>query len=101
MVLELAILDVRPGQEPAFESDFALAAKYISSVEGYLSHELHRCLEKPSRYVLLVKWTRLEAHTEGFRLSPQYSEWKRLLHHYYEPYPTVEHYESVFSLERS
>jgi heme-degrading monooxygenase HmoA len=97
MVLELAILEVRQGQQSAFEKDFAVASQYISSVPGYLSHELHRCIERPSRYILLVRWTHLEAHTEGFRGSPQFAEWKRMLHHYYEPTPIVEHYASVYT----
>jgi heme-degrading monooxygenase HmoA len=95
MILELAVLDVRPGQETAFEKDFARASQYIRSIPGYISHELQRCVENTSRYVLLAKWTHLEAHTEGFRRSPQYVEWKRLLHHYYDPFPTVEHYTNV------
>ena len=96
MILEVAILDLKPGQENAFERDFALASKFISSIEGYLSHELQRCLEKPNRYLLLARWQTLEAHTEGFRKSPAYLEWRRLLHHYYDPFPTVEHYAKVF-----
>ena len=99
MILEVAILDVKPGQEPAFERDFAEASAYISSVAGYVSHELQRCVEKRSRYVLLARWETLEAHTQGFRGSPQYSEWKRLLHHYYDPFPTVEHYSLVYEKE--
>ncbi len=95
MVLEVAILDVKPGQEAAFERDFAKASAYISRVAGYISHELQRCVEKKSRYILLVRWQTMEAHTEGFRKSPQYSEWKKLLHHYYDPFPTVEHYSLV------
>ena len=97
MILELAILNVRAGEETSFEKDFAAASKYISSIAGYLSHELHRCIETPNRYVLLARWTHLEAHTEGFRGSPQYVEWKRMLHRYYEPFPTVEHYVSVYN----
>jgi heme-degrading monooxygenase HmoA len=95
MILEVAILDVKPGHEPAFERDFTTASQYISSVPGYLSHELQHCLERESRYILLARWQTLEAHTEGFRKSPQYSEWKKLLHHYYDPFPTVEHYQVV------
>ncbi|MBK1884591.1 antibiotic biosynthesis monooxygenase [Luteolibacter pohnpeiensis] len=95
MILEVAILDVKPGEEAAFERDFSDASSYISSVSGYICHELHRCVEDQSRYVLLAHWETLEAHTEGFRQSPQYSEWKRLLHHYYDPFPTVEHYSLV------
>ncbi len=95
VVLEVAILDVRAGAEEAFEADFRKASVYISAVAGYISHELQHCLEKPQRYVLLVRWRSLEAHIVGFRGSPQYLEWKRLLHHYYDPFPVVEHYVPV------
>lgn len=96
MILEVAILDVKPGQEMAFEQDFVEASVYISSIAGYVSHELQRCIEKKSRYILLARWQTLEAHTEGFRKSSQYLEWKRILHHYYDPFPTVEHYSLVY-----
>ena len=96
MILEVAILDVKPGQENAFERDFVRASAYISAMKGYLSHELQHCLEKPTRYLLLARWETLEAHTEGFRKSTSYLEWKKLLHHYYDPFPTVEHYAKVF-----
>jgi heme-degrading monooxygenase HmoA len=74
MVLEIAILDVKPGQESSFERDFSVASGCITTVNGYISHELYRCLEKPNRYILLVRWETLEAHTEGFRRSPSVSE---------------------------
>ena len=99
MILEIAILDVRPNQEAAFERDFAEASAYISRTAGYISHELQRCVEKKNRYILLARWETLEAHTEGFRNSSHYSEWKRLLHHYYDPFPTVEHYSLVLKTE--
>ena len=97
MILEVAVLDVRAGEETAFERDFVTASRFISGIPGYLSHELHRGLEKPSRYLLLVRWATLEAHTVGFRKSAAYLEWKRLLHHYYDPFPTVEHYTGVYA----
>ena len=94
-ILEVAILDVKPGESASFEKDFAQAQKIISSMDGYQRHELQRCLENADRYLLLVWWDTLEAHTEGFRGSPEYQRWKALLHHYYDPFPTVEHYEAV------
>jgi heme-degrading monooxygenase HmoA len=97
MILEVAMLDVRPGQEDAFEDAFAEASSIISSMPGYTDHELQRCIEHPSRYVLLVRWETLEDHTVGFRDSPEYQEWKALLHHFYDPFPTVEHFTSVTS----
>ena len=57
-----------------------------------LSHELRPCIEVPSRYILLVHWRRLEDHTIGFRQSAKYQQWRALLHHFYDPFPTVEHY---------
>ena len=95
MTLEVAILDVKPGQETDFENSFGTAQQIISSISGYLSHELKRCIEKPSRYILLVNWESLEDHTVGFRKSPEYQEWRALLHHFYDPFPEVEHYEAV------
>jgi len=100
MILELAILNVRRGHAAEFEEAFRKAEGIISSMAGYVSHELQRCLEVENRYVLLVRWHRLEDHTEGFRKSAEYEEWKRLLHHFYDPFPTVEHYEPVPSRDR-
>ena len=98
MILEVALLDVKPGQTEAFEAAFAQAQKIIASMPGYINHQLQRCLEKPGRYILLVNWQTLADHTEGFRGSPQYQEWKALLHHFYDPFPVVEHYEMIADL---
>jgi heme-degrading monooxygenase HmoA len=95
MVLEVAILNVKPGQSDAFESAFQQAQAIISSMPGYISHQLQRCIEVSDQYILLVNWQRLEDHTIGFRQSSQYQEWRRLLHHFYDPFPTVEHYGKI------
>ncbi len=95
MILEVAILNIRPGQRQAFEAAFKQAAPIIASIPGYLSHELQHCIEVPDRYLLLVRWQTLEDHTVGFRGSPQYQDWKRLLHHFYDPFPVVEHYQAL------
>jgi heme-degrading monooxygenase HmoA len=95
MILEVAILDVKPGLEHDFLAAFAKAQAIIASMTGYISHQLKRCLENSSRFILLVQWQKLEDHTEGFRKSEEYKEWKSLLHHFYDPFPTVEHYEAA------
>jgi heme-degrading monooxygenase HmoA len=95
-ILEVAILDVIPGQEKDFEAAFLRACAIISSMPGYISHELRHGVEKENRYLLLVHWESLEAHTVGFRGSEKYLEWKKLLHHFYDPFPVVEHYELTF-----
>jgi len=95
MILEVAVLNIRSGQEKQFEASFIQASQIISTMHGYISHELMRCMETAHRYVLLVRWQTLEDHTIGFRQSDQYQEWTRLLHHFYDPFPTVEHYEAA------
>jgi heme-degrading monooxygenase HmoA len=95
VILEVAVLNVKPGEGDTFEAAFADAQRIIASMPGYIEHELQRCLEVENRYILLVHWQTLEDHTVGFRGSTQYQEWKRLLHHFYDPFPTVEHYTSV------
>jgi heme-degrading monooxygenase HmoA len=94
-ILEVAVLQVVPTQTAAFEHAFAVAQKIISCSPGYKSHELQRCLEKPNQYILLVRWEKLADHTEGFRQSEAYQDWKKLLHHFYDPFPVVEHYEEL------
>lgn len=96
MILEVAILNVIPGKQSEFEQAFEQAQSIISGMKGYLSHELQKCLEQDNQYVLLVRWETLEDHTVGFRGSPEYQLWKALLHHFYDPFPTVEHYVQVF-----
>ena len=95
MILEVAILDVKPGLAVEFEAAFKTASVIIASMPGYVSHELQRCLETENRYLLLVRWQKLEDHTIGFRQSAAYQEWRSLLHHFYDPFPIVEHYEIV------
>lgn len=92
MVLEVAILNVRRGQGENFEAAFLEAQPIISAAAGYQRHELRRCVETPDRYLLLVWWDSLASHTEGFRKSPGFERWRRLLHHFYDPFPVVEHY---------
>ena len=95
MILEVAILDVKKGLESDFEVAFTQAREIISSMPGYISHDLQNCIENPGRYLLLVNWETLEDHTVGFRESDEYQLWRALLHHFYDPFPAVEHYRSV------
>jgi len=95
MILEVAILNIIFGKETQFEKDFAIASQYISAMPGHIRHSLSKCFEQPNKYILLVEWQTLEDHIIGFRQSAEYLEWKKLLHHYYDPFPVVEHYETV------
>jgi heme-degrading monooxygenase HmoA len=92
MILEVAILNIKQGFSLEFETAFEKAKAIISSMKGYISHELKKCIELEDKYILLVRWETIEDHEIGFRKSNEYQEWKSLLHHFYEPFPTVEHY---------
>jgi len=100
VILEVAILTVKSNAQAEFEQAFYKAADILIAMPGYVSYELQRCIETKNQYVLLVRWQTLEDHTVGFRQSPAYQTWRSLLHHFYEPFPTVEHYESVLSHAR-
>lgn len=94
MITEIAILHIKQGTGDVFEASFGQAKNIISSMKGYLQHELLQCIEKNDQYILIVRWQTLEDHTEGFRKSAAYQEWKALLHPFYEPFPVVEHYQT-------
>ena len=92
MILELAIFDIQAGQQSAFEAAFARAAEVISEASGYVAHELQRCIETDTRFMLLVRWQSLEHHLQGFRQSPAFTEWRAILSPYFASLPVVEHY---------
>lgn len=101
MILEVAVLNVKPGESARFEAAFLEAQCIITSMKGYISHELQRCIEIPDQYLLLVRWRALQDHTKGFRKSQSYLRWKELLHAFYSPFPTVEHYEKISILSNA
>ena len=95
MITEHALLEVVPGQEPEFVEAMEQATAIIAASPGFISLRVERCVERPSGFLLLVEWDTVEAHTEGFRNSEAYQEWRALLHHFYDPAPVVEHFETV------
>ena len=92
MILEVAILNIKKGLSQEFEKTFLVAQEIISSMKGCISHQLKKCIEEDDKYILLVHWETIEDHEIGFRQSEEYQQWKALLHRFYEPFPTVEHY---------
>lgn len=94
-VTEKAVLHVRAGLEEEFEAAFDKAQWIVLSMPGCREVTLSRGVEHQGQYLLLIRWDSVEDHEVGFRQSPEYLEWKALLHHFYEPFPTVEHYVEV------
>lgn len=95
MVTEIAMIDVKPGMEDAFEAGVKKAVPYFKRSKGCEGLTLQRSHEKPSRYRLLVKWTTLENHTQDFRGSAEWHEWRRLVGDYFTGPPDVEHVREV------
>jgi heme-degrading monooxygenase HmoA len=95
VITEHAVLEVIPGQEQAFVDAMGTAKALIAASPGFVSLRVERCIERPSCFLLLVEWETLEDHTEGFRGSAAYEEWRAALHHFYDPFPVVEHFEAV------
>ncbi|RTL58846.1 MAG: antibiotic biosynthesis monooxygenase [Sphingobacteriales bacterium] len=96
MITEIALLNIIPGKAQDFEKAFGKAQEIISSMKGYIKHELQKCMEDENKYLLLIRWETIGDHTEGFRKHERYNEWKNLLHHFYHPFPVVEHYKTIY-----
>ena len=97
MITEHGVLEVIPGREGEFVETMDRAKALIAASPGFISLRVERGIERPHCFLLLVEWETLEAHTEGFRGSDAYGEWRALLHHFYDPFPVVEHFETVAS----
>lgn len=95
MITEIAVLNISAGRSADFEEAFIHAQSILESTKGYIQHELQQCIEEKDKYLLVVRLNTLEDHTVGFRQSNAYQEWKKLLHHFYTPFPVVEHYKRI------
>ncbi len=96
MILELATIDIKHGTNADFERNLDAAQHVINKSKGYISHEFQKCMEVENRYILLIKWESLEAHTEGFRKSELFTQWRGYIGQFFETPPMVQHYELKF-----
>ena len=95
MIVEHAVLSVRPGQEEAFIVAITEGLPLLAATEGFISAQISRGIESPSTFILDVEWDSVAAHTEGFRGSDRFAAWKALTHHFYDPFPVVEHFAPI------
>ena len=95
MIVEHGVLPIRPGREAEFEAAFAKARPLISAQPGFLGISMSRSIESPNLYLLLVQWETVEDHTEGFRKSPEFPQWRALLHEFYDSPPVIEHFAAI------
>lgn len=98
MIVEQVELHIVPHQSDAFEQAMQKAKLLIAEMPGFLGLQLLKHHQAVDRYMLLIQWERLEDHQQGFRQSEQYQQWKALLHHFYDPFPTVEYYTACISM---
>ncbi len=98
MVLEHAVITVRVGASEEFEAALRQARAVIAASPGFVSLSLHRGVEKPDRYLLLVEWETLDDHLVGFRQSDLFTEWRALIGPFFESPPMVDHVEAVEGL---
>ena len=92
MILERALFAIKPGQADDFEKAFAQAALLIRAAKGCRKAEMHRGVENPDGFILLVEWDTLEDHMVGFRESKAFTEWRAILGPHFASPPAVEHY---------
>ncbi|MEU5726884.1 antibiotic biosynthesis monooxygenase family protein [Micromonospora sp. NPDC047738] len=95
MVLEVALIDVKPGQEDAFAAAYTQAYPLLRGAEGCRSVRMTRGVESPSRFVLLVEWDSVEAHDVNFRQSERFPQWRALIGPHFANPPLVEHFVDV------
>lgn len=96
MTIEIADIRVHPEARDAFSEAVTRAASTVlAKAEGYRGHQILACHESPGRFVLIVEWDSLEAHTVGFRQSPAFAEWRAIIGSYFERPPHVEHFDPV------
>ncbi|MFG2545871.1 antibiotic biosynthesis monooxygenase family protein [Streptomyces sp. NPDC048594] len=97
MITEIAQIEVRPGQEQEFEDAVAKALPCFLAAEGCGGADLHRSVEHPSRYRLMVRWETVEHHTVTFRGSAGFARWRALAGPHFAAPPQVEHVYSVYA----
>mgnify|MGYP003423429667 CR=1 FL=1 len=95
MVLEVALIDVQPGQEDAFAAAYAQAREIVATTAGCRSVRMTRGVESPSRFVLLIEWDSVEAHQDNFRATERFVRWRGIIGPYFSGTPRVEHYVDV------
>lgn len=95
MVLEIADFAVLPGTEDEFAAAVREGVRYVSDTPGFRAARLTRGVESRSRFVLLIEWDSVEAHTVGFRQSENYTRWRELIGPFFDGDPRVEHFDDI------
>ncbi|HCT75425.1 MAG TPA: antibiotic biosynthesis monooxygenase [Micromonosporaceae bacterium] len=95
MVLEVALIDIKPGEEEAFAAAYRKGHETLATTPGCRNVRMTQGIESPARFVLLVEWDSVEAHVENFRNSERFVTWRGLIGQYFAAPPVVEHFDDV------
>lgn len=96
MILELADIRIRPGQNAAFEEAILRGLETVlRPVHGFQGYKVNRGIESAERYILQIFWDTLEDHTVGFRQSPAFGLWRAIVGPFFAAPPVVEHFDLV------
>jgi heme-degrading monooxygenase HmoA len=95
VILEMATFTVHAGQQPAFEAAFEKAQRLLGGLDGYLSHELQRSVERDAHYALLIEWRALEDRSRGFHRTNESARWRELLLDFLADGPQIEYFRAV------
>jgi len=87
MILELADIRIKPGQQAEFEEAIARGLQTVIS-----GAKVNKGIESPDRFILQIFWDTLEDHTIGFRESPLFIEWRAIVGPFFAAPPVVEHF---------
>ncbi len=88
-------MSITPGREAEFRAALEQAKQVVSQAAGFRGIEVHQGVERPSTFLLTLRWEKLTDHTEGFRGGPLFVQWRALIGPYFAEPPTVEHWEAV------
>ena len=91
MIIEFAILHIRPGGGPDLERAFASVRPILAGADGHLRHRLVQAVDQPDTYLLEVAWRDLEAHVDGFEPSEAHTRFMAALEPLLRDDPLVIH----------
>jgi heme-degrading monooxygenase HmoA len=93
MIVEMAILEAKPGEADAMREGLTRARDVISQASGYRGSAFHQSIERPERFVLYIQWDSVADHTEGFRKGPLFPQWRAHWAEHMGGTPDTLHYE--------
>lgn len=100
VILEVADIRIKSGRNAEFDAAIRRGVEtVIAKARGFLGYQVVKGIESPERYLLMIRWDTLAAHTEEFRGSPAFAEWRAIVGPLFAEPPRVEHFEHVAASE--